>query len=211
MAFLRRLRGFLYAHFYVLPPRQEESYGSSGFYTPEGGKAHEEAALVLRQVSMISDLRETRNFKSKRRSKMIVFYERACKEAGLSEEEIAKIRRVFDSEAKRNKRDREAKEKEGIVITHLEAYRDSEGEEIALPVYQESVEETILKEMELQALRECLSELPEDDRKFLFAIFSGERGALAKIEKETGIPHNSLIYRKEKLLKTLRKKMSKKF
>ena len=64
MAFLRRLRGFLYAHFYVLPPRQEELHGSSGFYTPEGGKAHEEAALVLRQISMISDLRETRNFKS---------------------------------------------------------------------------------------------------------------------------------------------------
>lgn len=142
---------------------------------------------------------------------MIVFYEKACKEAGLSEEEIKKIRRVFDSAAKHNKRDREAKEKEGIVITHLEAYRDENGEEIALPVYQESVEETILHQMELQALRECLQELPNDDREFLYAVFSGERGALSKYAKEKGIPHNTLIYRREKLLKSLREKMSEKF
>lgn len=138
---------------------------------------------------------------------MIVFYEKACREAGLSEEEIRKIRRVFDGEAKRNKRDREAKEKEGIVITHLEAYRDKNGEEIALPVYQESVEETILKEMELDVLRDCLKELPEEDRKFLNTLFSHrEYGAEAYAAEKFGMTRDQVRWKKKKLLKELRKK-----
>ena len=45
---------------------------------------------------------------------MIYKYEMACKEAGLTEEQIAKIRQVFDSDYKRLDRRQKAKERYGI-------------------------------------------------------------------------------------------------
>ena len=50
---------------------------------------------------------------------MIYKYEMACKEAGLSEEQTAEIRRFFDAEKKRLKRDKKAREEEGITFSYV--------------------------------------------------------------------------------------------
>lgn len=45
---------------------------------------------------------------------MIYKYEMACKEAGLSEEKVVEIRRMFDNDKKKLKRENERMEKENI-------------------------------------------------------------------------------------------------
>lgn len=137
---------------------------------------------------------------------MILLYENACKEAGLTEEEIKKIRRIFDADNKRYRRDKEAREKAGIVFNSLSAYEDEFGSLSIKDPHQEDVEDRILHEIELENLRVCLKELPEDDRGFLFKLFGG-RGSETALAKELGVSRASVQRRKARLIKLLRKMM----
>lgn len=141
---------------------------------------------------------------------MIYKYERACQEAGLEESRIAEIRRFFDAEKKRLSRDKEARDKAGIVFNSLSSLVQPEGssssDEYEIADDRANVEEQILHKLELDHLHECLAGLPEDDREFLFALFSGGYGNESRMAKEMGIPRTTLIRRKERLLKQLREK-----
>lgn len=138
---------------------------------------------------------------------MIYKYEIACKEAGLTEEKIAEIRKFFDGEKKKLKRSIQYRAEEGIVFNSLTVMAEEYGgdEDNSLDAGFD-LEETVIHAMELQRLNICLNELSVDDREFIYEVFSEERGAIARISRETGIPRSTLVDRKERILRTLKEK-----
>lgn len=136
---------------------------------------------------------------------MIYKYEMACREAGLPEEQIAEIRRMFDAEYKRLGRRKKAKEKNNIswISTTDMSGADSETE-YELADENTDVEGMVLHQMELEELQGYLDELTEDDRKFLLAMFEDVVNANQRMAEKLGLTIGQVRYRKEKLLKMLR-------
>lgn len=133
---------------------------------------------------------------------MIYKYEMACKEAGLSEEQTAEIRRFFDAEKKRLKRDKEVREEEGITFSYIvtsedesEEAGDLDSREIADEGF--NLEELIIHKLELEKLDKVLKELPEDDREFLLSLFSYGSGGVSKFARARGVPRETVRDRKQ--------------
>ena len=141
---------------------------------------------------------------------MIYKYEMACKEAGLSEEQTAKIRRFFDAEKKRMKRDKEAREEAGITFSYIQSADqnydgDSDMDELDFLDENYDLEEIILHKILLEQLREALKELSVDDREFLLAVYDGF-GAASRYAKHHGLSEMQVSRRKKDLIEQLRKK-----
>ena len=141
---------------------------------------------------------------------MIYKYEMACKEAGLSEEQTAEIRRFFDAEKKRLKRDKKAREEEGITFSYVvtseeesEEAGDLDSREIVDENY--NLEEIVLHNLMLEQLHNALQELSADDREFLLSLYADDCDSVASLARTLGVPRTTLIYRKEQLLKRLKK------
>ncbi len=120
------------------------------------------------------------------------------------------VNKVFDREAKKHARRLAAQEKHGIVINHMSAFEGEDGSIFDCFAADEDVEESVIHAIEMQDFHECLLQLSSEDRVFLLRIFNGKRGTLAAMERELGISHNTLLYRKKKLMKILREKMKEK-
>ena len=142
---------------------------------------------------------------------MKMFYRNALLQEGFDEssEKYRQIERYTDLQKKRMKRDRERREREGITFVPMSQLVDPDGKEIDYPS-EENVEEKILHEIELEDLRECLNELPHEDKELLMRVYSGERGEKTRISKELGISYDDLNYRVKKLIKKLREMMREK-
>ena len=141
---------------------------------------------------------------------MIYKYEMACKEAGLSEEQTAEIRRFFDAEKKRMKRDKEAREEAGITFSYIQSADqnydgDSDMDELDFLDENYDLEEIILHKILLEQLREALKELSGDDREFLLAVYDGF-GAASRYAKQHGLSEMQVSRRKKDLIEQLRKK-----
>lgn len=135
---------------------------------------------------------------------MIYKYEMACREAGLPEEQIAEIRRMFDAEYKRLGRRKKAKEKNNISWISTTDMSGSDSEtEYELADENTDVEGMVLHQMELEELQGYLDELTEDDRKFLLAMFEDVENANQRMAEKLGLTIGQVRYRKEKLLKML--------
>ena len=136
---------------------------------------------------------------------MIYKYELACREAGLPEEQTAEIRRMFDAEYKRLGRRKKAKKKSNISWISTSDMSGSESEEdYELADENTDVEEMVIHQLELEALRGYLEELTDDDRKFLLAMFEDVENANQRMAEKLGLTIGQVRYRKEKLLKMLR-------
>ena len=133
---------------------------------------------------------------------MIYSYEKACKEAGLSEEETEKLRRFFDAEKKRLRRDKESRKAEGISFCYIQSpgKNDEEPQTQNLDFVDRSfdLEETIMHKLLMEQLHNALAQLSVDDREFLLAVFSGFGGA-AKYAKAHGMTKMQ-VSRKQRLL-----------
>lgn len=186
---------------------------SGSFFVPlRRMAADEEALVVLCTLSVIPEFDLPNQIQIQGDHEMIYRYEKACQEAGMEESRIAEIRRFFDGEQKKLNRDKEAREKAGIVFNSLNALVDSEGmSEYEIPDERSIPEEMVVQNLAMDRLRQCLDELPAEDREFLFAIFEGEYGYETALAKKMGIPRTTLRYRKERLLEALRKKFFEKF
>jgi len=141
---------------------------------------------------------------------MIYKYEMACKEAGLSEEQTAEIRRFFDAEKKRLKRDKKAREEEGITFSYVvpsEAESEVSGDLESRDIIDENfdLEEMIMQKILLEQLHKALSELSVDDREFLLAVHDGF-GAASRYAKQHGLSEMQVSRRKKDLIEKLRKK-----
>ena len=141
---------------------------------------------------------------------MDIKYEIACREAGLSEEKTAEIRRFFDAEKKKLKRRKVAKEKCGYTFfsteSIIEFYKSGSLDSFDIPDCNTDVEEEAIVNVELERLRVYLDEFAEEDKEFLLECFSGDFNAITRISERTGIPRTTLSSRKSRLVKQLQKR-----
>lgn len=147
--------------------------------------------------------------------KMIYKYEIACKEAGLSEEKTAEIRKFFDAEQKKLKRRNEALAKSNIYYVSVNAL-EAERYEAGFDTYDiedpdMDVEDIVLRKIDLDILRSCMDELSADDKEFLLACFNGERGIIMQLSKELGIPQTTISARKKRLFERVKKSFLEKY
>lgn len=143
---------------------------------------------------------------------MRMSYEEACRKAGLSEENIRKIRQVYDTDYKRLKRDQEYREKNNLVFNSLSALvSDVDGcVEYEIPdSSSDPLEKIIEKEDEaehasrLDILRESLKALTPDEQELLLAYYAGGYGIESQLARELGMERKKFIRTREKLLKKL--------
>ncbi|MBQ6479757.1 MAG: hypothetical protein IJI45_01440 [Anaerolineaceae bacterium] len=139
---------------------------------------------------------------------MIYQYELACKEAGLSEEQTAEIRKFFDAEKKRLSYDKKIRKEKGITFSYI-TNSDDESEETGdldsrdLLDEDFDLEEIIIHKILLEQLHKSLDELSVEDREFLFAVF-GDYGSARRYGKEHGLTDYQVTRKKARLLKKLR-------
>lgn len=141
---------------------------------------------------------------------MIIKYEIACREAGLSEEKTAEIRKFFDAEQKKLNRRRESRKGNGVYYLSIEGMQEcAEYEDqntFDIPDLNTNVEETAIHTWELERLNQLLNELLEEDREFLMACFAEERGSECALARRMGVSRDTVRWRKEKLVKMLKEK-----
>ena len=125
---------------------------------------------------------------------------------GKDSEEYKKLNRVLNQETKKFRRKKKSQEKHGIVFNYMSSFTDEEDDIFECFASDEDVEERVLHEIEMEAFRKCLNEIPAEDREFLMSLYRGDR-SLRQVGRDLGIPHNTLIYRRDKLFELLRKKM----
>lgn len=146
---------------------------------------------------------------------MIYKYEIACREAGLSEEKTEEIRKFFDAEQKKLKRLNEKMENSGLFTVSVNAI-DSDCYDYDVDTYDiedptMDVENIVIKKMELSVLRSCMEELSQDDKEFLLACFTGERGAIMELAKKLGLPQTTVSSRKKRLFEQVKKSFLEKY
>lgn len=120
-------------------------------------------------------------------------YEVACKEAGMSEEEVKKIRRIFDDDRKRLKyKDRIIEEMQYTRIS-IDAEMDSEEREklFEIPDPNTDVENEAIWNLNMEKLQECL-ELLSPEEKDVLLIFYDKNVSISKYAKEKGVSRQSL-------------------
>ena len=141
---------------------------------------------------------------------MFIKYELACKEAGMKEEDIAKIRRMFDASYKRLKRRKLSQKKEGLSFISVSDMSGQDNEfDYELEDTQTDVEELACQSIMLSDLRKYMDELPEEDREFLYDYFEGYNDKNRRMAEKYGMSIRQVRYRKEKLLKKLRERFEK--
>lgn len=140
---------------------------------------------------------------------MIIKYEIACREAGLSEEKTAEIRRFFDAEQKKLKRRKEAKDKSQLCFVSVEEMaekvQDDDISTYDIPDPNMNTEAMAIAKMELDILKTCMEELSAEDREFLLACFESKRGAVAELTKKLGMPQSTISVRKKRLFEKVKK------
>ena len=140
---------------------------------------------------------------------MIYKYEMACREAGLSEEKIREIDRVFDSDKKklkaRKKSRMEEHEKNGFAtqsLTALGTLDDGSDLEVADPGMD--IEGDKIRAWEHERLQVLLARLPEEDKDLLLQYYGAEHGGKKELAETLGITRRQLDYRVSLLVQGLR-------
>lgn len=139
---------------------------------------------------------------------MIYKYEIACKEAGLNKEQINAIRKVFDVDRRRLKRENEKMEQENIRYGSVDDI-DDEYEGIAqkdIEDPRQNIELEYIKNWELEQLERFLVELTAEEKEFLLVCYEEAKMSDSRISERLGLPRATVYNRKKRLLKKLRKR-----
>ena len=78
---------------------------------------------------------------------------------------------------------------------------------VDIPYFGPTVEQIVMLKMLLEELHSALEQLVPDERALMEMVGSG--ASVREISRETGIPRNTVAYRKERLLSKLRDKILK--
>ncbi len=146
-------------------------------------------------------------------------YEDACNHEGLSNEEMGEIRRLYDADYKKLKREKEYREKNEILFNSLSSLGiNSDGQkEYDIPDFTNEPLGLILKEEEhagnermLAVLRECLDEMDPDEADILIRYYAGTYGIGTQMASELGMDRKAFMRKTEKLLEKIRKSFNEK-
>lgn len=140
---------------------------------------------------------------------MIYQYEIACKEAGMNEEAIAEIRRMFDADYKKLKRlnQRLEDEEDELTILHVSEFEDDdsdvEGFELEDP--NADVENNTIQAILLNELDGYLNMLTVEDQQFILKYFSFKSKPVNQTAAFYGYSSAKVIWTRDRILKALRK------
>ena len=138
---------------------------------------------------------------------MIYKYEIACREAGLSEEQTAEIRKVFDNDKKRLKRENQRMVEEEILCFSMDRVQtEDDVEAFEIEDLNANTEEQAIKNWEISKLNEYLSELTVEDAAFLLACYQDVKDSDSRIAEKMGLTRNQVRYKKKMLLKHLKER-----
>ena len=140
-------------------------------------------------------------------------YELACKEAGMPEENIAELRRMFDADKKKLKRlNRKLESQEdAFCILHLSDFHveDQSGDfDYDAPDLTVDVEEDVMHSMMLDQMRGFLGELNQEDRRFILTYFSFKNKAVHQTAKLYHCTERQAAFRRDRIIAILREKFS---
>ena len=137
---------------------------------------------------------------------MRIEYERACLEAGLPEEKIREIRRMFDGDYKRMKREIQDRENAQYVLYSLELLMDPENGACYFDIPDPSLdlEKQLLHRLDLERLEEVLESISKEERQFILDCFDAERGARKEIAEKYGMTLGAVKQRKRRILEKIR-------
>ena len=137
---------------------------------------------------------------------MLYKYEIACKNAGLNQEQINEIRKVFDVDRRRLKRENVKMEQENIRYGSVDDIDDNfdgvEKRDIEDPRF--NIELDYIKKWEMEQLQRFLTELTEEEREFLLVCFDESVMSDSRIADRLGLPRATVYNRRKRLLKKLR-------
>ena len=138
--------------------------------------------------------------------RMYLKYEKACIEANLSEEEIKKVRRAFNPDKMRLKREKKLMSEKEYVCVNLAFELDDFDEQYAMIDENCNVEEDAIWNVCLAQLHECLEKIPPQEKEDVLALFDPSR-SFVQYAKQRGIPKTTLIRKTEKVIRKLRSMM----
>lgn len=133
-------------------------------------------------------------------------YEVACKEANMSEEEIKGVRRAFNPDKMRLKREKERIADSEFVFISLDM--EIEGFDEAYNLVDENcnVEEDAIWNVCLAQLKECLELIPSQEKEDVLALFD-PTVSFVQYAEQRGIPKTTLLRKTEKVIRKLKTMM----
>lgn len=139
---------------------------------------------------------------------------RACLNAGLSKAEISRIENAYDAERKKMKRNNEAMERYGIVVTTFSALEEMdnmmERVQFAAAARIETPDEIAVGNERRDILADSIRSLSADDREFINMLFFEFDGNVSKMADRLGIPRETVRDRNKRILVNLKKKFTEK-
>lgn len=137
---------------------------------------------------------------------MRIDYERACKEAGLPEETVKAIRRIFDADKKRMKWEKKTRKETGFVYYSIELLKNQEdGCYYDLPDPEMDLDEIIIHKLDLERLSVILDMLPETEKQFILDCFEADYGSYKEIAKKYGMSVGTVQQKKRRVVERIRK------
>ena len=137
---------------------------------------------------------------------MRIDYERACKEAGLPEETVKAIRRIFDADKKRMKWEKKTRKETGFVYYSIELLKNPEdGCYYDLPDPEMDLDEIIIHKLDLERLSVILDMLPETEKQFILDCFDADYGSYKEIAKKYGMSVGTVQQKKRRVVERIRK------
>ena len=129
---------------------------------------------------------------------------------GMSKEMVREFEKTFEADIKRLQRNKEEIKEKGYSFIILDAASDEDDGSSIFPEIEDVTEnENIwLQQMHIDMLRSFLSEMSEEDRRILYVSFSGVYNFDEVLAEEYGVTKRAIRYRRDVLIKQLRKKFN---
>ena len=129
---------------------------------------------------------------------------------GMSKEMVREFEKSFEADIKRLQRNKEEIEEKGYSFIILDAVCDEDDGSCIFPEVEDVTEnENVwLQKMHIDMLRSFLSEMSEEDRRILYVSFSGIYNFDEVLAEEYGVTKRAIRYRRDVLIKQLRKKFN---
>jgi len=135
---------------------------------------------------------------------MRIEYERACKQAGLPEEQVKAIRRMFDADYKRLKRRKKARENYTFFSLEYLWHPSKETFPYHIVDPDADVERIIFHKLDLERLNMVLERIPERDKEFILDCFDADWGGRKPIAEKYGMTLGAIKQKKRRVLERIR-------
>ena len=138
---------------------------------------------------------------------MKLSYEKACIEAGLPEEKIKEIRKVFNDSYNSMSTEIRRREKNGISRISISGMTDYEEiGDYEIEDKSADLEHNYFLDYDFNVLNEVMAQLTNDERKFIMMYFDDACENVSAVARMANIPRTTATYRITRILDDIREK-----